>query len=79
MNTLTRYRKAIAGLISPGVPLFGLAVADGSVSQTEWLGIGAACLAGFVGVVAAPSNASSGTDIDAAHPVQGDPPPAGGY
>lgn len=57
VDWLAQHKKAVAGLVSPGVVLFVADVSDGTLpSHNEWGAIGLACLAGAVGVNYAPKN-----------------------
>lgn len=61
LNFIAHYWKAVAGFLAPGVALFVAALADGSVTQAEWVRIVTACVAGAVGVAAAPANKRKAT------------------
>jgi hypothetical protein len=55
MDKVAPYRKALVGLAIAGLTALGVALADGSVTAAEWVGVALAALGTLGGVYAIPN------------------------
>lgn len=60
MNTVKPYMKAIVGAATAGLTAAGTALADGTITGPEWVGIALAVVGAFGIVYAVPNTPESG-------------------